>query len=91
MDNREMLNFWRNKLLDTGKRNNLINFKSTKLGSVDVVYPNFEDVFSKVEAGKVFEVYDNKNDLDEVEDYLKELVAISTRSLEEVDAVFADS
>lgn len=90
MDNREMLNFWRNKLLDTGKRNNLINFKNTKLGSVDVVYPNFDDFFSKVEAGKVFEVYDNENDLDEVEDYLADLVAMSTGNSDEIESLFSD-
>lgn len=75
MQNRELLNKWKNKLLDTGKRNNLINFRNTKLGSVDVIYPNFSTIFSNVEHGKTFEVYDTKNDVDEVREYLADLVA----------------
>ncbi len=74
MQNRELLNKWKNKLLDTGKRNNLINFRNTKLGSVDVIYPNFSTIFSNVEHGKTFEVYDTNNDIDEVREYLADLV-----------------
>lgn len=61
----DKLNKWADLLLDTGKRNNLINFKDTKSGTVEVISPNFNSVFSKVERAASFEVYDPKLDDDE--------------------------
>lgn len=45
-------------LLDTGKRNNLINFKDSKSSTVDIVAPDFETLFDKTSGGTCFEVYD---------------------------------
>ncbi len=36
------------KLLDTGKRNNLINFKETKSSTVEVVIPMAEELFNRI-------------------------------------------
>lgn len=49
---------WANLLLDTGKRNNLINFKDTKASNVEAVLPTAEEIFEKVESSASFEVYD---------------------------------
>ena len=38
MADRKKLDRWADKLLDTGKRNNLINFRDTKRSSAEVVY-----------------------------------------------------
>lgn len=54
------LESWANKLLDTGKRNNLINFKDTKNGTVEIIIPNPEVLFSKVESKTSFELFDPK-------------------------------
>lgn len=56
----ERLNKWADLLLDTGKRNNLINFKDSKSSSVQVIAPNFETLFNKADDGYTFEVYDPK-------------------------------
>lgn len=61
----DKLNKWTNLLLDTGKRNNLINFKDSKMGTVEIVSPNFDTLFSKAEHSATFEVYDPKLDDDE--------------------------
>lgn len=61
----EKLNKWADLLLDTGKRNNLINFKDTKLGTVEVVFPDFVSLFLKAEHSATFEVYHPKLDDDE--------------------------
>ena len=45
--NIDKLNKWADLLLDTGKRNNLINFKDTKGATVEVVSPDFYTLFSK--------------------------------------------
>lgn len=66
IDTLNTLNKWANLLLDTGKRNNLINFKDTKTGTVEIVSPDFNTLFSKAEHLISFEVYDPK--LDEEED-----------------------
>lgn len=68
MADRNKLDCWADKLLDTGKRNNLINYKDTKASSAEVLYPECETVFSKCSVGRVFEIYDPKipdTDLDE--------------------------
>lgn len=66
------LNRWAELLLDTGKRNNLVNFKDTKASSVEVLFPNTATLFSKAENSPVFEVYDPKlaDDEDELEEIM---------------------
>ena len=49
---------WRDLLLDTGNRNNLVNFRDTKASTVEVLYPNAETLFDKVEETFSFEVFD---------------------------------
>lgn len=66
----DKLNKWADLLLDTGKRNNLINFKDAKMGTVEVVYPTFSTLFSKAEHSAIFEVYDPKLYDDEDEEEL---------------------
>lgn len=61
----ERLSKWADLLLDTGKRNNLINFKDSKLGTVEIVAPDYNTLFEKAEHSAVFEVYDPKLDSDE--------------------------
>lgn len=60
----ERLSKWADLLLDTGKRNNLINFKDSKQGTVDIVAPDYNTLFEKAEHSAVFEVYDPKLDND---------------------------
>lgn len=41
------INSWKEKLLDLGKRNRMINFKDSSLGSLEVVIPSAETVFGR--------------------------------------------
>ncbi len=52
------LDKWADLLLDTGKRNNLVNFKDTKSGSVEIIAPDFLTVFQKAERASAMEVFD---------------------------------
>lgn len=61
------LNKWADLLLDTGKRNNLINFKDSKTATAEVISPDFSTFFSYVEHASNFEVYDPK--LEDEEEY----------------------
>ncbi len=61
------LSKWATLLLDTGKRNNLINFKDTKAGTVEILCPDIVTLFSRAEHSAVFEVYDPKTEADEDE------------------------
>ena len=63
------LDRWASLLLDTGKRNNLVNFKDTKASTVEIILPNPEDLFERVESSASFEVFDPKIADDEDEDY----------------------
>ena len=62
---------WAEKLLDTGKRNNLISFRDTKGGTAEVLSPDPESIFLKCSVGRVFEVFDPKLPEDEIEEYLE--------------------
>ena len=69
----EKLNKWAELLLDTGKRNNLIHFKDTKMGSVEILSPDFVTLFNRAEHSAVFEVYDPKLEDEEEEfDFVEE-------------------
>jgi len=59
---------WADKLLDTGKRNNLMNFRDSKASTAEVVFPDCEKVFSKCTLGHVFEVYDPKIQVDDIDE-----------------------
>ena len=59
------LDSWAEQLLDTGKRNNLVNFKDTKSSSVEVVLPEISSIFEKADSSASFEVFDPKFDTDE--------------------------
>lgn len=50
MDKAKLLE-WAERLLDTGKRSNLINYKRTRSTSLAVAMPTAEDLFARVEAG----------------------------------------
>lgn len=52
------LDKWAELLLDTGKRNNLINFKDSRSSSVEIVAPDFYTVFKKATSSVAFEVFD---------------------------------
>ena len=63
--NEEKLSKWAELLLDTGKRNNLIHFRDTKMGSVEILSPDFVTLFNHAEHSATFEVYDPKLEDDE--------------------------
>lgn len=44
----EKLDTWASLLLDTGKKNNLVNFKDTKASTVEIILPEAEEIFDKV-------------------------------------------
>ena len=60
---------WANLLLDTGKRNNLINFRDNN-NSVEIVYPDYQKVFTKLTQStqlEIFDCYDINDDLSDEE------------------------
>ena len=75
--NAEKLNKWADLLLDTGKRNNLINFKDAAASSVEILSPDVATLFNKAEHATVFEVYDPKLE-DEEEFVLEEAELLKT-------------
>ena len=60
----DKLDKWAELLLDTGKRNNLVNFKDTKLGTAEISVPDFGALFEKAASDVAFEVYDPKTEED---------------------------
>lgn len=76
----EKLNAWKELLLDTGKRNNLINFKDSKTSSAEILAPDFDEIFSvAAHAGKL-EVYEPEQELydDIFDDEEKENMSVAT-------------
>ena len=58
MDNKK-LEHWARALLDTGKRNNLVNFRETKSSSAEILVPYAEELFQRALAGAEFEVFES--------------------------------
>ena len=52
------LDKWANLLLDTGKKNNLINFRDTKTSTVDIVSPGADEIIKRNNAHKHFKLVD---------------------------------
>lgn len=49
---------WCEKLLDTGRRNNLINFKETLSSTLDILSPDADEIFKRVSGGEKLSFYD---------------------------------
>ena len=82
------LDKWADLLLDTGKRNNLINFKDTRTSTVEVLRPSSDALFEKVDGATSFEVFDPKiieEDDDPEESSVPEQLRIE--ALEDSDAL----
>ena len=43
----KVLDKWAELLLDMGKRNNLVNFKNAKMGTAEIVAPDFATIFHR--------------------------------------------
>lgn len=58
----EKLKLWRQRLLDTGKRNKLLNFRETKRSTLKIIYPEIDILYSDILSGDVlkFPVNDDK-------------------------------
>lgn len=57
---RKKLDKWADLLLDTGKRNNLINFKDTRTTTAEILLPTPDELFNKIDGTTTFEVFDPK-------------------------------
>lgn len=69
MADTKKLDKWAELLLDTGKRNNLINFKDAKTSTAEVVLPSPDAVFKRVSESASLKVFDPKivNENDDAE------------------------
>lgn len=61
MENKK-LEHWAKQLLDTGKRNNLVNFRAAKSSSAEILMPSADVLFEKALAGAEFEVLETGDD-----------------------------
>lgn len=78
------LDKWADLLLDTGKRNNLINFKDTKASTVEVLLPSSDALFEKIDGTTAFEVFDPK--IIEEDDDSDENFAVEQMQIESPEA-----
>lgn len=66
------LDKWAELLLDTGKRNNLINFRDTKASTAEVLLPSADTLFARIDGTTSFEVFDPKLvDPDDIEENIE--------------------
>lgn len=50
----QLIEEWKKKLLDLSKRNNLLNFRTTKRGTLKIVHPGFSDLYDSIVGGAEF-------------------------------------
>ena len=51
----DKLTLWKEKLLDTGKRNKLLNFRETKRSTLKIIYPEIEELYSDILSGNILQ------------------------------------
>ena len=56
----KVIQSWANKLLDTGNRNNLVNFKDRKGSTLEFVFHDPAEIFDSLAHGKSFEFFNPK-------------------------------
>ena len=89
---KQKLGKWADLLLDTGKRNNLINFHKTRALFADIVYPDFKTLFNKISQDTSFEIVDpyvNSNNSADDEDVFSERRKADTLSKEEYLSLYS--
>lgn len=64
------IDIWKKKLLDLGKRNNLINFKDSKSTTLEILSPSFSAAFKRITSVSSAQIYDDI--YDDLEDILNE-------------------
>ena len=47
----QLIEEWKKKLLDLSKRNNLLNFRTTRRGTLTIAYPDFDELYSFLTDG----------------------------------------
>ncbi len=47
----QLIEEWKKKLLDLSKRNNLLNFRTTRKGILQIVFPDFDELYSSLTNG----------------------------------------
>ena len=61
------IDIWKKKLLDLGKRNNLINYKDTKSSTLEILHPSFDISFDKITNSSSIQIFDDKlNESDDI-------------------------
>ena len=58
--NTKEIDMWKKKLLDLGKRNNLINYKDSKSSTLEVLSPAFSSAFDRIISNASIQIYDDK-------------------------------
>lgn len=48
----QLIEEWKKKLLDLSKRNNLLNFRTTRRGTLTITYPEFDELYSSLTDGE---------------------------------------
>ena len=59
---------WKNKLLDLGKRNRLINYKETKSSTLRITHPSIEELFERLVRKEEELAFPRPFDEEDVED-----------------------
>jgi very-short-patch-repair endonuclease len=75
---------WKNRLLDLGKRNRLINYKETKRSNIKIISPDLEELYTKIVINEqALEFPFPRNDEDEdTEDNNVESIIISNGDIQ---------
>ncbi len=86
----EKLKKWSELLLDTGRRNNLINFRDRQKSTVEIIAPGSAQLFEKVQSSGRFEVFDpDLEDAGDIDLFDREAADAPKHSKQEYLAAYA--
>lgn len=74
MDINKKIEIWKKKLLDTGRRNRLINYKPSTNSTLEIVNKNFFEIIERLQNGATYQMASLFNvalDIDDVDDKKK--------------------
>ena len=69
--NSREIEIWKKKLLDLGKRNNLVNYRDTKSSTLEILLPSFFDAFERITTSSSVQIFDDFYDDkdDDIDDF----------------------
>lgn len=84
MANTQEIEIWKKKLLDLGKRNGLVNYRDTKSSTLEILSPDYSEVFTRINTFSSVQIYDDRFNEEEEDEDDNQLLLFEDNSKEKI-------